>query len=240
MELDGKLEERKRNNAPFLTAFEHVRNLLDLTKGKMCELLNIKASRLSEWDKGEKPVPEPVKYALVDLSVQKDIGQLSIDYLDGYTDIMLLANIPDDELAEIKLRRSNPDYDVMQQRLKEKERKLDNAISQSIPYIDPASQQNASISAYIQLTNRLEDDLKKKEIEIQERMADKDAFIDSLKAHIAALERTVADKDTIIKDRESRIVALERQLASASMSDIERYPFTIGAADDGDRPRAKI
>jgi lipoate-protein ligase A len=102
MELDEKLEERKRGNAPFLAAFEHVRSMLSLTKGKMCELLNVKASRLSEWDKGVNPVPQPVKYALIQISVEKDIGQISIDYLDGYTDIMLLDNIPADELAEIE------------------------------------------------------------------------------------------------------------------------------------------
>ena len=38
-------------------------------------------------------------------------------------------------------------------------------------YIDPASEHNAAISAYIQLTNRLTDDLKKKEIEMAERLA---------------------------------------------------------------------
>jgi len=67
-------------------------------------------------------------------------------------------------------------------------------------------------------------------------IAAKDETIESLKSRIADLQRTIADKEEIIKAREARIVALERQLASASMSDIERYPFTIGAAEDNKQP----
>ena len=40
----------------------------------------------------------------------------------------------------------------------------------------------------------------------------------------------------IIKAREARIVALERQLAAANKSDIEHYPFAIGAADERTNP----
>jgi chromosome segregation ATPase len=68
-------------------------------------------------------------------------------------------------------------------------------------------------------------------------IAAKDETIDSLKSRIADLQRTISDKEEIIKAREARIVALERQLASASMSDIERYPFTIGAAEDINEPK---
>lgn len=232
MELNAKFEERKRENSPFLSAFEHVRSMLGLTKGKLCELLNVKASRLSEWDKGEKLVPEPVKYALVQISVEKEIGQISIDYLDGYTDIMLLGNIPDDELVEIKMRRSNPDYEKIKERQKEKEQQIERDIQQYVPSIDPSSQQNASLSAYIQLTNRLDADLKKKEIEMQKRLAEKDETIESQKARIVALERTIADKCAIINARDAEIVELKRKLAAIATSDIERYPFAIGAAEE--------
>ena len=52
---------------------------------------------------------------------------------------------------------------------------------ESQPVIDQSSMVNASLSAYIQLTNRLTDDLKKKEIEMQERLAEKDARIEEYK-----------------------------------------------------------
>ena len=96
--------------------------------------------------------------------------------------------------------------------------------------IDESSQINAAISAYIQLTNRLTDDLKKKEIEMAERLTEKDA-------RIAALERTIADKEEMIKSRDERIIALERQLAAATTGDLSRYPFTIGAAEDKKQPK---
>ena len=51
-------------------------------------------------------------------------------------------------------------------------------------------------------------------------------------SRIESLERTIADKEEIIKARESRISELERQLAAAATSDLSRYPFNIGAADE--------
>ena len=63
-------------------------------------------------------------------------------------------------------------------------------------------------------------------------LAAKDETIDSLKSRIADLQRTIADKEEIIKAREARISELERQLAAAATSDLSRYPFTIGAADE--------
>ena len=142
---------------------------------------------------------------------------------------MLLANVTDEEMIAAKRRATDPDYDVMQARLKKKEKQLDANIAHNLPYIDPSSQQNASITAYVQLTNRLSDDLKKKEIEMEERLAEKDT-------RIAELKQTIADKIEIIKERDARILTLERQLAAVSTSDIERYPFSVGVADDGTHP----
>lgn len=51
-------------------------------------------------------------------------------------------------------------------------------------------------------------------------------------SRIDDLERTIAAKEEIIRARDSRILELERQLAAAATSDISRYPFTIGAAED--------
>ena len=51
-------------------------------------------------------------------------------------------------------------------------------------------------------------------------------------ARIAELKDTIAAKEEIIKAREARIVELERQLAAAATSDLSRYPFSMGAAED--------
>ena len=63
-------------------------------------------------------------------------------------------------------------------------------------------------------------------------LAAKDETIRHLNDRIADLQRTIADKEEIIKAREARIAELERQLAAAATSDLSRYPFTIGAADE--------
>jgi len=75
---------------------------------------------------------------------------------------------------------------------------------------------------------------------INAALAAKDETIETLKARIVDLQQTIADKVEIIKDREARIVALERQLAAVSTSDIERYPFSVGVADEGERPRSNV
>ena len=67
---------------------------------------------------------------------------------------------------------------------------------------------------------------------INAALAAKDETIATLNDRIADLQRTIADKEEIIKAREARISELERQLAAAATSDLSRYPFTIGAADE--------
>ena len=60
-------------------------------------------------------------------------------------------------------------------------------------------------------------------------IAAKDETIDSLKRELAAKNETIALQ-------RSRIADLERQLAAAATSDLSRYPFTIGAAEDNKQP----
>jgi len=221
MESNEKLEERKRNNAPFLTAFEHVRKLLSLTKGEMCKQLNVKASRLSEWDKGEKPVPETVKCALVDLSAHRNIGQISMDYLDGYTDIMLLSNIPDDELAEIKMRRSNPDYDQLKTRRESKWKEVEEMMNVQSGQPTPSSMFNATLAQQAESVEAFRIALNAK-----------DKLIEDKESRISDLKRTITDKEAVIEMQKTRIAELERKLSSIAASDLDHYPFTIGAADD--------
>lgn len=91
---------------------------------------------------------------------------------------------------------------------------LDEPVSTpSAAPIDSSSAFNAAISAYVQLVES-----RNKEIEEKN-------------ARIKDLERTIQDKETIIKDRDAKIVELERRLAAVSTSDLERYPFAIGAAE---------
>jgi transcriptional regulator with XRE-family HTH domain len=228
----GKIENdelRKQKNANFMKAFKYVAVNLKMNQGQLAEAIGSKSAYISNFSSGIRPVPEETIDALVNISAKIPNGQIFREYLLGNSDIMLLANVTDEEMTDAKRRATNPDYDVMQARLKEKEKQFDANIAQNLPYIDPSSQQNASITAYVQLTNRLSDDLKKKEIEMEERLAEKDT-------RIAELKQTIADKIEIIKERDARILTLERQLAAATTGDLSRYLFTIGAAEDIKQP----
>ena len=99
-----------------------------------------------------------------------------------------------------------------------------NAIPAS-SFVDPSSAINAAIAAYVELTNRLKQ-------EMVDRLADKDTIIDEKQARIVVLEKTVADKDAIIRAREERIRDLERRIAQSNADDLSRYPFAIGAAEN--------
>lgn len=62
------------------------------------------------------------------------------------------------------------------------------------------------------------------------------ALIASKDETIASLRRELDAKNETIALQRSRIADLERQLAAARMSDIDNYPFAIGAADGKEQP----
>ena len=72
---------------------------------------------------------------------------------------------------------------------------------------------------------------------INAALAAKDETIETLKARIVDLQQTIADKVEIIKARDARIVDLERQLAVANTSDITRYPFKVGVAEEREQTK---
>lgn len=136
------------------------------------------------------------------------------------------ANAGDETITKLcNAFNLNPDYfygrSTYKTKLEEKREKFDKNLqqaqrcSQSYPYIDQGSQINAIIAA-------------------------KDEAIAALKSRISDLERTISDKEEIIKAREARIIELERQLAAETTSDLSRYPFTIGAAEDGKKQRKHL
>jgi chromosome segregation ATPase len=91
--------------------------------------------------------------------------------------------------------------------------------------VDASSAINAAIAAYVELTNRLKQ-------EMSDRLADKDTIIAEKQSRIVALEQTIVDKDEIIRARNARIADLERRVAQAKADDLSSYPFTIGAAEN--------
>lgn len=223
---------RRKKNEHFIRAFNYVATARNMNQGELATAIGSKSAYISGYKSGIRPVTDEVIDGLVRESCVEPSQQIYREYLLGNSDIMLLANVTDEELAEVKLRRNNPDYDTMQQRLHDSERKLDTQLSQSLPptsAIDPSSVINSLIANHTQQINRYEDDLKKKEIEMTERLAEKDA-------RIADLEKTIAAQEEVIKARDSRILELERRIAQSNADDLSRYPFTIGAAEHSDKP----
>ena len=90
--------------------------------------------------------------------------------------------------------------------------------------VDTSSVINAAIAAYVELTNRLKQ-------EMADRLADKDTLIAEKQARIATLEQTVTDKEAIIRARDARILELERRIAQEITDDVSRYPFAVGVSD---------
>ena len=212
-----RIEENERKNKPFNTAFKFFAEYLGQgSQKKMCELMDVPSSRISEIVKNKKPVNDKLITALINLSARYKGMQIYSEYLYGNSDIMLLANVTDEEIIEVSRRKANPDYDTLKNKKNAEESTPDQSAMSSI---DSSSAVNAAIAAYAQL------------------ITTKDAIIAEKEARIADLQRTITDKESIIRDREARIASLERQLASIHMSDLTNYPFAIGAAEDRKSPK---
>ena len=85
--------------------------------------------------------------------------------------------------------------------------------------IDPSSQINATISAYIEAIESLKRELRTKD----ELLAEKDSRL--------------AEKDERIAELKAHNIELRHQLDQYQNADIDRYPFPIGAAEDNKRTR---
>ena len=215
MTEEERIEENHKRNKPFNTAFKFFADyLVNGSQKDICKLMGVPAPRVSEVIKDKKPVNDKLINALINLSAKKGM-QIYSEYLYGHSDIMLLENVTDEEMAKVSLRKSNPDYDKM---MKQKEMPEQNQQLPAVTTIDPSSAVNAAISAYAQLIEA------------------KDAVIAEMESRIADLQRTISDKESIIRDREVRIATLERQLTTAATSDLSRYPFTMGAAEENKQP----
>ena len=112
-------EQRKIRNAHFIRAFEYVASVLELGQGELAERIGSKSSYISNFKKGLRPVPPETITGLINISASKPGLQIFSEYLYGNSDIMLLANVSDEEMAAAKSRSGNPDYEAIHKRDKE-------------------------------------------------------------------------------------------------------------------------
>ena len=66
-----------------------------------------------------------------------------------------------------------------------------------------------------------------------------DQTIATLKSQLADKDKMLTDKDDIIATLKARIRDLERTIANDRLSNIEKYPFAIGAAE-GDKQQTNV
>lgn len=210
MEEKEKFEANKRHNAPFLRALEVLQNEKGINQSQVAELLDTKSGTFSDYKNGKKKAGTEMFNRLA-----RAFGsRLNMRYLTGESEYMMLANVPDEEILEYTMRDGNPDFDV------QKKAKAANHTSvEPSAYIDPMSQTNATISAYIEAIASLKRELRTKD----DLLTEKDARL--------------AEKDERIAELKAHNIDLRRQLDQYQNADIGRYPFPIGAADEAKRQR---
>ena len=209
MDKDGKIEERKRYNAPFLRAFNYLAGEKMMNQKQFAKVIDAESAYISALKSGTKRVGADYMARLAAAFMEhfKDGQHLNMDFLLGKSEYMILENVPDKEVLENISRGANPDYDVIQKAKAASPASAEPAAN--IP--DMSSVFNAALAA-------------------------KDETIETLKARIVDLQRTIDDKVEIIKAREARILELERRIAQSNADDLSKYPYTIGVAEHSDKP----
>lgn len=217
----GKIENdelRRIKNGHFIRAFEYVAKILGIGQGKLAEAIGSKSSYISNYRKGLRPVPEETIARLIRVSSEKDGLQIFSEYLYGNSDIMLLANVTDEEMAAAKLRHANPDYGVMQKY------KAATPISEE-PIANIPDMSSVFNSALANAHGMIEQ-LKQRLMEKDELLAEKDARL--------------VEKDERIAELKAHNIDLRRQLDQYQNADVNRYPFPVGSAEpDKRQPKRK-
>lgn len=242
----GKIENdalRKIKNEHFVKAFKFIAQRLRMGQGKLAESIGSKSSYISMYKKGQKPVPEETIERLIALSCKEPGLQIYREYLYGNSDIMLFANVSDEEIAEAELRKSNPDYDAMKNRREKKEKEILDMIKENGAsyHVDEGSMINMTISAqmgYIEsLKHQVEDaranlerEKKSAEESIEREKRNADERIADLKSQIADLRAQLDDKDAIIEEQKQRLIDYRRIIDTNNLLD-KAYPFPVGTAE---------
>ena len=209
---------RRKKNEHFIRAFNYVATARNMNQGELATAIGSKSAYISGYKSGIRPVSDEVIAGLVRESCVEPSQQVYREYLLGNSEIMLLANVTDEELAEVELRRNNPDYDTMQQRHRTSERVHDD----SYPTTDPSSIMNAALAAQMQTI----ESLKSEKVILLEAHARELKAKDDL---IQSLRDQLADKDQLIAEQKARLIDYRHIIDS--YNGLPDYPFPIGAAE---------
>lgn len=126
---------------------------------------------------------------------------------------------------------------------------MDNNTERQMMMPDPSSVTNAIIASKDETIAEKDARIEAIKATIAEkdaRIADKDAIILNLQGQLRDKDATIADREATIvdlreqlADHREQLADLRRQLSAYQSKDLlEKYPFQMGAADEGDRPSA--
>lgn len=213
MDKDGKIEERKRYNAPFLRAFKYLAGEKMMNQKQFAKVIDAESAYISALKAGTKRVGADymARLAAAFMEHYKDRQHLNMDFLLGKSEYMILENVPDKEVLENTSRGANPDYDVMQKAKAASPASAEPAAN--IP--DMSSVFNAALAAKDETIVSLKRELKTK-----------DDLIQSIRDQLAA-------KDQLIAEQKARLIDYRRIIDSNN--GIQDWPFPVGAAEQQEK-----
>lgn len=218
----GKIENnltRKKKNEHFIKAFEYVASMLKMNQTQLATAIGSKVAYISVYRNCTRPVPDETIDALIRISRRIDSGngQIYKPYIEGYSDYMLLRNVPDDESYNVEQRKINPDYDILKTRHEEKNKITEDFQTSFINRdIDSSSAINAALSAQVETIANLKQTIADMKEQHLRELAAKDAHI--------------ADLTKLAEERLHRIAELRRIIDSNNFS-LKDYPFQIGVSE---------
>ena len=213
MVQDGKIEEQKRYNAPFLRAFKYLAEEKLMNQKQLAEVIDAESSYISALKQGTKRVGADYMARLAKAFAEhfQGEGHLNMDFLLGKSEYMLAENVPEDEVLENISRGANPDYDVIKQKAASA-----TPVTPAAHTPDMSSVFNAALAAKDEAI-----------ISLKRELSTKDELIQSLRDQLAA-------KDQLIAEQKSRLIDY-RRIIDSIRNPLADYPFPIGAAEEHKR-----
>lgn len=223
MDESEKIEEKKKYNAPFFRAFDHLSKDMGKNQQEMALHIGASPSLISDQRNGKKRVGMKYMTNLANAFNEFYQGEahLYMNFLLGKSQYMLVENVPDSEISENLSRESNPDYDVMKaQRQQSSTHDQDSTLIMSKMFESMIKPIEASHSQQIAALNQ--------------QIADKQTIIDLQSDKIKSQAEEI--------DRLQKLIAELRSMPTTINIEevLKKYPFKIGVADQPDTTRAQI
>ena len=223
MDESEKIEEKKKYNAPFFRAFDHLSKDMGKNQQEMALHIGASPSLISDQRNGKKRVGMKYMTNLAKAFNEFYQGEahLYMNFLLGKSQYMLVENVPDSEISENLSRESNPDYDVMKaQRQQSSPHDQDSTLIMSKMFESMIKPIEASHSKQIAALNQ--------------QIADKQTIIDLQSDKIKSQAEDIDRLQKIIADLRSMPTTINIEEV------LKKYPFEIGVADQPDTTSAQI